>query len=178
MILKNLEDEIYKIAKKNHEDENEKSPDLHNKYYKDVTIAIKKAGGRNVKYISCDYYENLEKEIIIYANKRKRPFYVILDPYHEFVGWTNSGYIMFEHSKVKKHDIKVDYFGGFDKLAEDLGNLSYDALGEFLDKFCKKISKDGSADEKRGRKQLAKHLNYAAKHIEKCMEICKPFMIS
>jgi len=176
MVLKDLEDEIYKIAKKNREDESE-NPDSHEKYYKDVTKAIKKAGGGNVEYISCDYYENLEKEIITYTNERKRPFYVILDPYHEFAGWTNSGYIMFEHPKVK-HAKKVDFFGGFDKLAEDLGNLSYDALGEFLSKLYKKISKDGHADEKRGRKQLAKQLNYAAKHIGNAWKICKPFMTS
>lgn len=75
-----------------------------------------------------------------------------------------------------KHDAKIDYNGGFNQLAEDLGNLRYDTLGEFLELLSKKIEKDAGADEGRERYQLAKQLNYSAKHIKNAWKICGPYM--
>lgn len=75
-----------------------------------------------------------------------------------------------------KHDTKIDYPGGFDKLTTDLGNLSYDALGEFLEKLAQKITKDAQADETRERYQLANQLTYSTKHIKNAWKICEPFM--
>jgi len=74
------------------------------------------------------------------------------------------------------HNTEINYLGGFDKLAEDLGNLRYDALAEFLNKLSKKLNKDSEADSNRERNQLAKQLTYAGKHIGNAWEICKPFM--
>jgi hypothetical protein len=75
-----------------------------------------------------------------------------------------------------KHDIEVNYPGGFDKLTEDLGNLRYDALAEFLTKLSEKLNKDSEADKNRGRSLLATQLAYAGKHIGNAWEICRPFM--
>ena len=75
-----------------------------------------------------------------------------------------------------KHETKIDYPGGVDKLAIDLGNLSYNALGGFLEKLSQKIKKDAEADEGRKRHYLAKQLTYSAKHIKNAWKICEPFM--
>jgi len=61
------------------------------------------------------------------------------------------------------HPDKVDrYSGTLDDLAEDLGNLRYDALGEFLRLLAAKIDRDAGTDEKRGRTQLSAALRNAA----------------
>lgn len=74
------------------------------------------------------------------------------------------------------HLNEINYPGGFDKLAEDLGNLSYDSLEEFLHKLSSKMAKDAEADKGRERFLLAKQLTFAAKHIKNAWKICKPFM--
>lgn len=74
------------------------------------------------------------------------------------------------------HLEQIDYPGGFDKLATDLGNLRYDALASFLQKLSEKIGKDSMADEGRERHHLAKQLAYSAKHIKNAWKICEPFM--
>ena len=76
----------------------------------------------------------------------------------------------------KKHNDQIEYPGGFKQLATDLGNLSYDALGKFLDELAKKLEKDAVADKKRKRTQLAKELAASAEHIKKAWKICEPFM--
>lgn len=78
---------------------------------------------------------------------------------------------------MMKHNTELEYPGGFDKLTEDLGNLRYDVLAEFLNKLSKKLNKDAEADNNRGRRQLAKQLIYAGKHVGNAWKICKPFMI-
>jgi hypothetical protein len=75
-----------------------------------------------------------------------------------------------------KHLNEIDYPGGFDKLAEDLGNLRYDTLTEFLEKLSNKIEKDARADRDRERHQLANQLTYSAKHIRNAWKICASFM--
>ncbi|NRB53987.1 MAG: hypothetical protein HRU41_40440 [Saprospiraceae bacterium] len=54
-----------------------------------------------------------------------------------------------------------NYQGSFQQLAEELGDLRYDALAEFLQHFSEKLAKDSLADEKRGRAKLAKCLAQA-----------------
>lgn len=76
-----------------------------------------------------------------------------------------------------QHLTEINYPGGMDKLAEDLGNLRYDSLGNFLNTLSEKLNKDSEADEKRERKHLAKQLAYAGKHISNAWKICEPFMI-
>lgn len=75
-----------------------------------------------------------------------------------------------------KHDTKIDYPGGIEQLATDLGNLRYDALGDFLQKLYEKVKKDSQTDEGKERHHLAKQLKYSAKHIKNAWKICEPFM--
>jgi len=76
-----------------------------------------------------------------------------------------------------------NYEGSFQQLAEELGDLRYDALAEFLQLFSEKLAKDSLADEKRGRAKLSKclalasdKLGYSAKEIQKAWIISEPFM--
>jgi hypothetical protein len=83
---------------------------------------------------------------------------------------TNSERCGIEHSK------DIPYEGGYPKLADDLGNLRYDALAEFLELLAAKIDRDAGADAGRGRAQLAAELQAAAERIARAWRICKPFM--
>ncbi len=75
------------------------------------------------------------------------------------------------------------YAGDLTELAEDIGNLKYDALAEFLHALSAKIEKDGAKDKARGRIQLSSslhacsaHLSEAALSIEQAWRISKPYM--
>ena len=70
----------------------------------------------------------------------------------------------------------VDYLGGLEQLAADLGNLRYDSLAQFLHLFSQKIKQDGNADLGRNRPKLAVHLHAAADEIARAWHLCKPFM--
>lgn len=76
-----------------------------------------------------------------------------------------------------------NYEGSFQELAEELGDLRYDALAEFLQHFSQKLAKDSKADEKRGRAKLANclaqasdNLGQSAQEIQKAWIISEPFM--
>jgi hypothetical protein len=56
-----------------------------------------------------------------------------------------------------EHATKLER-GTFYELAEELGNLRYDALAEFLEKLAAKIKNDSLKDAGRGRPQLADKL--------------------
>jgi hypothetical protein len=81
-----------------------------------------------------------------------------------------------EHTEsVKRYDSSPE------QLAEDLGNLYYDALAEFLALFATKMARDAAADLGRGRPKLAAeleacagHLDAAAQHIQTAWAICAP----
>lgn len=75
-----------------------------------------------------------------------------------------------------EHPTDIAYEGGLDKLVEDVGNLRYDALEEFLRQLSHKLARDGAADANRGRAKLAAELHGAADHIAAAWRICKPFM--
>ena len=82
-----------------------------------------------------------------------------------------------------KHPTKISYEGSFEKLVEEIGDLRYDALADFLDLFSKKIFKDGEKDAERGRGKLSTSLFDASQsidearvNIERALKISKPFM--
>lgn len=87
---------------------------------------------------------------------------------------------------MTKHNKELEnYNADFKTLANELGNLRYDALAEFLDLLSNKIRLDGIADENRGRNKLANQLKNAAENlknavnsIEEAWRICKPYMDS
>jgi hypothetical protein len=75
------------------------------------------------------------------------------------------------------------YPGGLDELAVDVGNLRYDALGEFLQLLAAKLEADAVADEGRGRRRLAAALRdgaagvaAAAESIHRAWRISAPHM--
>lgn len=67
-----------------------------------------------------------------------------------------------------KHPTKIEkYNGSLEELAEDIGNLRYDALRDLMKHLSKKIHDDAQADSARGRKKLALYLNELCRDIMK-----------
>jgi hypothetical protein len=86
--------------------------------------------------------------------------------------------------KIHSDHIK-GYNGTVYDLANDIGDLKYDALHEFLEALTLKLRKDSEADTGRGRNHLASSLSRASDkisdasvHIDMAWEISKPFMNS
>ena len=78
-----------------------------------------------------------------------------------------------------------NYPGTMHELAEEIGDLKYDALAEFLQLLSSKIEKDGDKDKSRNRTKLAASLylcsaklNEAKIAIDRAWEISEPFMKS
>ncbi len=78
------------------------------------------------------------------------------------------------------HQIK-GYTGPHQQLAEDIGDLYYDALADFLRLMADKMERDAQADAGRQRHKLAtelaacaQHLQQAAEHIDVAWKICAP----
>ena len=76
-----------------------------------------------------------------------------------------------------------NYVNDADKLAEEIGDLRYDSLSEFLELLSNKIEKDGGKDRDRGRVKLADKLKAAsdalrlsAGEINAAWQICEPYM--
>lgn len=68
-------------------------------------------------------------------------------------------------------------------LAEQLGDLRYDALAGFLQAMSDKMRKDGDADLGRQRKNLARELHTSADELQaageaitRAWKLCAPFM--
>jgi len=75
-----------------------------------------------------------------------------------------------------QHATNINYPGGFQQLATDLGNLRYDSLAQFLHLLAQKLGQDGDADLGRNRLKLAGHLHRAADEIARAWQLCKPYM--
>ena len=75
------------------------------------------------------------------------------------------------------------YSGTLSELAEDVGDLKYDALAEFLRLLAAKVERDGLKDRERGRGRLASALQGCADHLAasaaeagEAWLVAKPFM--
>ena len=84
---------------------------------------------------------------------------------------------------AKHTDHIKSYPGSHKELAENLGDLYYDSLADFLQQLSEKMKQDGDADNRRGRPELAaellacsQHLQEAAKHIDTAWAICRPYI--
>ena len=82
-----------------------------------------------------------------------------------------------------QHETDIKYKGGLRDLAQDLGNLRYDKLEEFLHVFAEKIEHDAASDGGRGRAMLAESLKETAAslrmanfHMAEAWRISKPHM--
>lgn len=81
------------------------------------------------------------------------------------------------------HKSEIENFSGtMAQLAEEIGDLKYDALAEFFELLSDKIKRDGDKDKSRGRIKLAKHLHDCSenlleckKSIDKAWVICEPY---
>lgn len=161
MNIKEIEEKLEDLADKI-KDEDSVS------FYKDATKLIKKFGGKNIEFIQCDHHEDLENTIIEIINKRKSKVFIAEDPYHDLVGWTLHGYVIFE----EKHS------SDYKQLAENISNLSYDALCQLLKELSVKIKTDSITDKKKERKKLSGKLLEASEKINEAWQICKPYMNS
>jgi hypothetical protein len=81
-----------------------------------------------------------------------------------------------------KHPLHVNYEGGLERLAVDIGNLRYDALVDFLERLSGKLAEDATADRKRERIKLSGHLGDAStrllktsQDIKAAWKLCAPF---
>ena len=82
------------------------------------------------------------------------------------------------------HKIKLEsYPGTMEEFVEEIGNLRYDALSDFLNLLANKIQKDGDNDKNRNRVKLAQHLHDCSKKLRDCQSsidkawiICEPYM--
>lgn len=82
-----------------------------------------------------------------------------------------------------KHQTQINGFESLEVLAEQIGNLRYDALIEFMTGLEKKLMRDSLADNERGRPMLSMHLHRARYSIgearvemERAWKICEPYM--
>jgi len=76
-----------------------------------------------------------------------------------------------------------NYESDFERLAEEIGDLRYDSIADFLLLLSQKIEKDGGKDRARGRVKLANALDETAKHLKEGSEsvmdawrICESYM--
>jgi len=76
---------------------------------------------------------------------------------------------------MTKHPSRLDYIE-FPELADDLGNLRYDKLADFLNLLSEKIDKDGKADALRKRPMLSRFLTQASTSISGAAKVCEPHM--
>ncbi len=85
---------------------------------------------------------------------------------------------------MEKHKKTIEkYEGTLQELAEDIGNLHYKSLAEFLHHLDIKIYSDGAKDYGAKRIKLSSeltkastHLSNASAHIRESWNISKPYM--
>lgn len=86
-------------------------------------------------------------------------------------------------TSLQKHAAALsNYNGNMEQLAEELGDLFYDSLADFLHLFSEKMRRDAESDAWRKRPKLAghllacsQHLQQASTEINKAWKICKPY---
>jgi NurA-like 5'-3' nuclease len=75
------------------------------------------------------------------------------------------------------------YNGTLEELVENIGDLYYDSLSEFLQLLSQKLEKDSIKDRERNRIKLAnclksasENIKISASNINDAWKICKPFI--
>lgn len=81
-----------------------------------------------------------------------------------------------------KH-IVPEYLQDLKKVSEDIADMPYDKVVEFLQHFEKKINKDADKDHERGNYRLSILLGMSGvitrdlkENFQKIWELCKPYM--
>ena len=82
-----------------------------------------------------------------------------------------------------EHKTHIPHYPEHKQLAEEIGNLRYDALAEFFVALQNKMIEDEKADEKRKRMKLSSalynihyNLKWCITAAKKAWEISKPYM--
>ena len=82
-----------------------------------------------------------------------------------------------------KHKTHIEHYPDNKTLAEDIGNLRYDALQELFHELKLKFMRDSENDKKKKRPKLSDELltisarmRNAERAAEKAWDICKPYM--
>ena len=82
-----------------------------------------------------------------------------------------------------KHSKTISDKESLSKLAEEIGDLHYESLAEFLGHLATKLEKDSKADGERNRKKLSESLMFASNdikmaktNINKAWIISEPYM--
>ncbi len=77
------------------------------------------------------------------------------------------------------------YEGSLEQLVQAVGNMTYDQVAFFIDKFADDLKRQADADNSRGKIKLANELYAAAEKMYeardkmgRAWEICKPYMKS
>lgn len=85
-------------------------------------------------------------------------------------------------SDCSKHKVP-EYLSNLKQVANDIGDMPYDKVAEFLEYLEKKIHMDSVKDGEGGRRRLSLLLSRASYQItilriqfEKIWELCKPYM--
>ncbi len=89
-------------------------------------------------------------------------------------------------ANANKHTVQVaGYDGSLRELAEAVLRLRYDKVEEFFQHCVTELRRQADGDRKRGRRQLAKMLDAAAKiakqqrvQFSRIFALCKPYMTS
>lgn len=83
-------------------------------------------------------------------------------------------------SDCSKHKATVEkYDGDLKFLAEDIGDLKYDSLRDFLGYLSQKLEKDASKDRAGGREKLATSLDEASLRVLQAkIDIAESWVIS
>lgn len=88
-------------------------------------------------------------------------------------------------SEIKpKHSLSVEkYSGSLEDLAEDVKNLRYDKVAEFLGYLAAQVKQEADKDLADGKTKLAAKLYLASNYLSRSQEeldsawkICKPYM--
>lgn len=81
------------------------------------------------------------------------------------------------------HKASLKYYPNLESLAQEIGDLRYDALEVFLHHLALKLKKDSEANAKSGRPQLANNLMNASNYLEisaikigRAWKICAPYL--
>jgi hypothetical protein len=85
---------------------------------------------------------------------------------------------------MAKHPRSVEGFeGSLEELARSIGNMTYDQVSYFIEKFADDIKRQADADLKRGREKLALELYATATKLYEARDkmnlawkICEPYM--
>jgi hypothetical protein len=82
-----------------------------------------------------------------------------------------------------KHPTDIEGNRSLEDLANELKDLRYDSLADYLKQLSKGIKNDANADRGRKRYQLAAclyhaayHIKQASRYITKAWKICEPYM--